>query len=95
MDAVQLLATERITTLMTPPEKSALERKARNAGVSVGEFVRRSVDFYDPEEQEALAQLSDLALALAQSNREAAAALDQALASVAATRAQLDRLAPA
>ncbi|MDB5396738.1 MAG: hypothetical protein JWM91_4244 [Rhodospirillales bacterium] len=50
MDSAQALATERITTLMTVPEKSALEKKARKAGVSVGEFVRRSVDFYDPDE---------------------------------------------
>jgi hypothetical protein len=90
MDTIQSLATERVTTLMTVPEKSALEKKARKAGVSVGEFVRRSVDFYDPDEVAALAQLAELAQELSRSNREAVAALDQALASVAATRAQLE-----
>jgi hypothetical protein len=76
---------------MTLPEKSALEIKARRAAVSVGEFVRRSVDFYDPEEVASRVQLAALAAELWQSSLEAAAALDRALASVAETRAQLDR----
>jgi hypothetical protein len=95
VDGINQLATERVTTLMSVPEKSALERKARKAGVSVGEFVRRSVDFYDPDEVAALAQLADLAAELARSNREATAALDKALASVAETCAQLERRLPA
>ena len=82
-------ATERVTTLMTPTEKAALEIKARQAGISVGELVRRSVDSYDPEETVSLAQLAALAAELERSNREAAAALDRALASVAATQEQL------
>lgn len=91
MEHAQELATERVTTLMTSTEKSLLETKAKRAGVSVGEFVRRSVDFYDPEEVAALAQLAELSVELERSNREAFAALDRALASVAATRAQLDQ----
>jgi hypothetical protein len=85
------IATERVTVLMTPGEKSALEMKARHAGVSVGEFVRRSVDSFDPEEAAELAQLAALATELKRSNDEASAALDRALASIEATRAQLDR----
>ena len=91
MDGSQELATERVTTLMSVPENSALERKARRAGVSVGEFVRRSVDFYDPDEVAAWAQLAELAAQLAESNRQASEALDRALASVAETQAQLER----
>ncbi len=90
MQPAQELATERVTTLMTVAEKLALESKARLAGVSVGEFVRRSVDCYDPDEENAMAQLAALAKELERSNREAATALDRALASIAATRAQLD-----
>jgi hypothetical protein len=85
------LATERVTILMTPGEKLALETKAKALGVSAGEFVRRSVESFDPEATEDLKQLAALAAELDRSNREAAAALDQALASVEATRAQLDR----
>ncbi|HYE52215.1 MAG TPA: hypothetical protein VEB20_21650 [Azospirillaceae bacterium] len=86
-------ATERVTTLMTPTEKARLEAKARQAGVSVGEYVRRSVDGYDPQEAESLAQLALFASELARSSQEASEALDRALASVEATRAQLERRA--
>lgn len=86
-------ATERVTTLMTPAEKARLEAKARKAGVSVGEFVRRSVDGYDPDAADDLQQLAALALELARSNLAAAAALDRALASVEATSRQLGRRA--
>jgi hypothetical protein len=82
-------ATERVTILMTAREKTNLEAKARKAGGSVGEFVRRSVDAYDPQEIESLQQLAALAVELDRSNREAAAALDLALKSIAETRAQL------
>jgi hypothetical protein len=83
-------ASERVTTLMTPNEKSALEAKARQAGISVGEYVRRSVASYDPEEAAALAQLAALAAELTRSNREASEALDRALAGIALTRRQFD-----
>lgn len=82
-------ATERVTTLMNPSEKAALEFKAKQAGVSVGEFVRRAVDCFDPDEAAALIELSALAEQLSRSNREASDALDRALASVDLTRQQL------
>jgi hypothetical protein len=83
-------ATERVTTLMTPAEKAALEAKAKGAGVSVGEFVRRSVEAFDPDQATSLAQLAAVAAELTRSNQAAAQALDQALANIEATRAQLD-----
>jgi hypothetical protein len=36
-------ATERVTVLVTPNDKSALEEKASGSGISIGEQVRRSV----------------------------------------------------
>jgi hypothetical protein len=87
-------ATERVTTLMNPAEKAALEAKAKQAGVSVGEFVRRAVDCFDPEEAAALAELSALADQLKRSNRDASDALDRALASVELTRKQLGASGP-
>ncbi|MEA1650321.1 hypothetical protein UAJ10_15040 [Nitrospirillum sp. BR 11164] len=89
MLAVQELATERVTTLMTPSEKANLEAKARKVGVSVGEFVRRSVDAFDPEEATLLNQLAALVAELDRSNLDAAAALDKALADIELTRQQL------
>jgi hypothetical protein len=76
---------------MTVVEKATLEAKAKDAGVSVGEFVRRSVHSFDPQEPAELAQLAALAAELERSNNDASAALDRALASIEATRAQLDR----
>ncbi len=61
MDTAREPVTERVITLMTPTEKSLLEKKARETGISVGEFVRRSVDAYDPEEARELEQLAALA----------------------------------
>ena len=89
------VATERVTVLMTAAEKAALEGKAKEIGVSVGEFVRRSVDSFDPAQGADLGQLAALASELVQSNAEAAAALDKALETIAATRAQLDGRAAA
>ncbi len=77
MDPIEL-ATERVTVLMTRTVKTALVAKAKDAGVSVGEFVRRSVDSFDPEEAAKLVQLAALATALERSNSEASAALDRA-----------------
>jgi len=84
-------ATERVITLMTPTEKAKLEARAREAGVSVGEFVRRSVDSYDPEVAADLVLLHALSNELRRSNAEAVAAMDRALTSLQATRDQLER----
>lgn len=89
MDTMTELASERVTTLMTAREKMALEEKARRAGVSVGEFVRRSVNAFDPDEADLLAQMGALALELQKSNQAASDALDKALSDIALTRAQL------
>jgi hypothetical protein len=94
MESAQELASERVTTLMTAKEKSALELKARKAGVSVGELVRRSVDSYDPDEAASLDQLTALAAELQRSSRDASAALDRALASMTLTIEQLERRTP-
>ena len=89
MDTMTELASERVTTLMTAREKMALEEKARRAGVSVGEFVRRSVNAFDPDEADLLAQMGALALELQKSNQAASDALDKALSDIALTQAQL------
>jgi hypothetical protein len=85
MEAVREAVSERVITLMTPSEKARLESKARQAKVSVGEFVRRSVDAYDPEEIEQLEQLADLARAFRESAERASAAVDRANANVLET----------
>lgn len=85
MDATSESATARVITLMTPAEKSRLEGKARKANISIGEFVRRSVEAFDPDELEQLEQLADLARAFRESAERASAAVDRANAHVVET----------
>jgi hypothetical protein len=77
MEAVREAVSERVITLMTPSEKARLEDKARQAKISVGEFVRRSVDAYNPDEIQELEQLADLARAFRESAERASAAVDR------------------
>jgi hypothetical protein len=85
MEIASEAATARVITLMTPAEKSRLESKARKANISIGEFVRRSVEAYDPDEIEQIEQLADLARAFRESAERASAAVDRANANVQAT----------
>lgn len=85
MDTAPEQATARVVTLMTPAEKARLESKARRARLSVGEFVRRSVDAYDPDEIAQLEQMAELARAFRESAERASAAVDRANANVRET----------
>lgn len=78
-------ATERVVILMTPQEKRHLETRARQAKASVGEFVRRSIDAFDPDD-ERLDDIDALLGALQRSNEEALAALAEAEREIKATR---------
>ena len=91
MDVVREAVSERVITLMTPSEKDRLEGKARQAKISVGEFVRRSVEAYDPDEIQQLEQLALLARAFRESTERASAAVDRAREDVAETLRQLRR----
>jgi len=54
------MRTERLTVLMKPEDKRALEARAAERGVSSGEYVRLAVDRYaevDPDEEAQLAAL--------------------------------------
>jgi hypothetical protein len=85
MDIARETATARVVTLMTPGEKSSLEAKARKAGLSVGEVVRRSVEAYDPEEMRQLEELAVLAREFRLSAERASQAIDRANAEVEKT----------
>ena len=51
------MQTARVTVLMTPEKKAAVEAKASHLGVSAGEFIRLAVDNYADGEEELLARL--------------------------------------
>ena len=83
-------ATERVVILMTPQEKRHLESRAKQAKSSVGEFVRRSIDAFDPDD-ERLEEIEALLGVLQRSNEEALAALAEAEREVKATREHFAR----
>ncbi|PSJ62529.1 hypothetical protein [Kumtagia ephedrae] len=89
MDVGRETATARVVTLMTPGEKSNLEAKARKAGLSVGEIVRRSVEAYDPEEMRQLEELAVLAREFRASAERASRAVDRTNASIEKTLEEL------
>lgn len=91
MDAARELARERVVTLMTVKEKANLELKARKAGLSVGEIVRRSVEAYDPEEMRQLEEIADFARQFRESAERASAALDRANARIEETLAYFEK----
>jgi hypothetical protein len=84
-DGIVAAATQRIVVLMPPEDKARLEAKARRAGTSIGELVRRSVEAYEPELQGA--ELEALVRLLEESQASAMRALDEAEKELATTRA--------
>jgi hypothetical protein len=52
------LKTARVQVLTTPAFRNWLQKEARNAGVSVGELVRRRCEGASREEEEAVAELA-------------------------------------
>jgi hypothetical protein len=81
-------ATQRVVVLMPPEDKARLEDKARRAGTSIGELVRRSLDAYDPELDGA--ELEALLRLLEESQARAMTSLDDAEQELAITRAYFD-----
>lgn len=47
-------ATERVPVLMTPAEKRRVVSRAKKAGLTTGEYMRRAVDGYHPLDDEKL-----------------------------------------
>jgi hypothetical protein len=79
------VGTQRVVVLMPAEDKAHAEEKARRAGVSVGELVRRSIAAYEPELEEA--EFEALLRLLQDSQERAMQALDAADRELAATEA--------
>lgn len=80
-------ATERIPVLVSATEKSQIAQMAKDAGLSMGEFLRRAASSYRPSEEDAM-----LAGMIAQMNKtsvQANAAIDAALAFVEASNQRI------
>ena len=48
-----MAATERVPVLMTPAEKKRLVSKAKRAGLTTGEFMRRAAEGFSPSDDDA------------------------------------------
>lgn len=80
-------ATERIPVLVTKTQKQRLMARAKAAGLSTGEFLRRAAESYSPSEDEVL--LEGLLKQVAKTTQQAERAIDDALAYVAASERRL------
>ncbi len=82
-----MAATERIPLLVTPAQKALFVKKAKASKLTVNEFVRRAAETYNPsDDDEALLRLI---AQVKQTTHEAAAALDAALRSCAASNRRI------
>lgn len=72
------MKTERMTILVSPAQKQAIATKAKKLNVSAGEVIRRAVESYRHNDEEAV--LNALADELDRSVKEARHTLKEALA---------------
>jgi hypothetical protein len=82
------MKSERLVILRTPEQKQAIVAHARALNMSAGEIIRRSVERYRPNDEEAV--LTALADELERSARETRKALAAARAEVRQTLAHFE-----
>jgi hypothetical protein len=80
-------ATERIPVLVTAEEKSEIARRAKTAGLSMGEFLRRAAASFRPTEDEEI--LGHMIEQMAETTAQASAAIEDALAFVEASNKRI------
>jgi hypothetical protein len=83
-----MVATARLVVQMTPDEKILLDRRARHAGVSTAEFVRRRIGPDDLDDRRE--EIEALLAMLESSAPNILRALDDALETAGALQATLD-----
>lgn len=82
----------RLTVLMHPEEKAALEARAARKGVSSGEYVRLAVDNFEKVSAEEEAELAALAAEANAAIPKMRQALDRSIARLEATHRKVDAL---
>ena len=80
-------ATARVPVLMTQAEKERIVKKAMEAGLSTGEYMRRAADSFHPGEQNQL--LEGLIDQMVQATDRAEQAIDDAIAFVEASNQRI------
>ena len=80
-------ATERIPVLVTAQEKALIAQMARDAHLSMGEFLRRAASSFRPEQDEAM--LEGMIEQMLKTSAQANAAIDDALRFVEASNQRI------
>lgn len=86
------IVTERIPVLVSREEKAEIARRAKAAGVSMGEYLRRGAKSYrssTPEEERLLVALIDR---MNKTTDEARKAIEELLAAVAASERRIQAM---
>jgi hypothetical protein len=83
-------ATQRIPVLVTPSAKIRIAKKAKDAGMSMGEYLRQAEEAFQPSGDERVleAMIDQMLKTVDQASR----AIDEALAFVEASNRRIDRL---
>lgn len=84
--------TEQISVLMTTDEKRELPKRAEQAGMSRGDFVRRAVKVYKPKAKTESPELDAMLAELDASAERAHAALRGALLALDESEARIERM---
>lgn len=83
-------ATERIPVLVSAAEKHQIARMAKEAGLSMGEYLRRAAASFRPSEDEEL--IEGMIDQMLKTTAKASAAIDEAIAFVEASNRRIARL---
>jgi len=85
-----MAATERISVVVTREEKARLAKRAKAANLTMGEFVRRAAEAYQPDVDEKA--LESLIQRVKKTADEAARAMEEGLAVVAESQKRIEKM---
>ncbi len=80
-------ATERIPVLVTAKEKALIAKRAQDAQLSMGEFLRRAASSFHPDEDQRM--LEGMIGQMLKTTAQANAAIDDALAYIEASNKRI------
>ena len=83
-------ATERIPVLVTAKEKAQIAKMARDAGLSMGEYLRRAAASFHPSEDDKA--LEGMIEQMLKTTKQANRAIDEALAFIEASNQRIATL---
>lgn len=83
-------ATQRIPVLVTAAEKGIIAKRAKDAGLSMGEFLRRAAESFSPSEDDLI--LEGMIDQMNKTTAKASAAIDEALAFVDKSNKRIEKM---